>query len=110
MTKEPERLYLDLLKRSLTRALYEDNDEVVGFSHWSRKPWKRKAGTVVGGALARAGLELSRKWRYSEDARAHGRDWPARAETMVGLKRLDNVETCIRAVLQDDVPGDLVET
>jgi O-methyltransferase len=29
---------------------------------------------------------------------------------MVGLKRLDNLETCIRSVLTDQVPGDLIET
>lgn len=29
--------------------------------------------------------------------------------TLVGLKRLDNVEQCVRAVIRDGVPGDLLE-
>jgi len=32
------------------------------------------------------------------------------AETMVGLKRLDNLEFCIRNVVERQVPGDLIET
>jgi O-methyltransferase len=42
--------------------------------------------------------------------RLAGMDWPARGLTMVGKKRLDNVQHCIERVLEDGVPGDLVET
>jgi hypothetical protein len=42
--------------------------------------------------------------------RLEGRDWPADGLTMVGMKRLDNVQMCIERVLADRVPGDLVET
>jgi len=38
-----------------------------------------------------------------------GRDWPARAESMIGLKRMENIEHCVQSVLDDDVPGDLIE-
>ena len=31
------------------------------------------------------------------------------AETMIGLRRLDNLEACVRAVVEDGVPGDLME-
>lgn len=110
MTRDPADLYLSLLKRALTRALYEDNDDVLGFSPWSRAPWKRRIGAIAGHALSRAGLEVARKRPYDEHARQHGLDWPARAETMVGLLRLDNVESCVRSVLADEVPGDLIET
>jgi O-methyltransferase len=42
--------------------------------------------------------------------REYGLYWPGRAETMVGRRRLDNVEWCVRDVLDRDVPGDLIET
>jgi O-methyltransferase len=42
--------------------------------------------------------------------RAEGRDWPPFAETMIGTRRLDNLVACVRQVLHDDVPGDLIET
>src|SRR5439155_943401 len=47
--------------------------------------------------------------RGYRDARAGGRDWPERAETMIGLRRLDNLERCIRTVVDERVPGDLLE-
>jgi hypothetical protein len=31
------------------------------------------------------------------------------AETMIGLPRLDNLDECIRAVISDGIPGDLME-
>ena len=42
--------------------------------------------------------------------REDGRDWPIEAETMVGLKRLDNLQHCVTSVIRDGVPGDLIET
>jgi O-methyltransferase len=42
--------------------------------------------------------------------RLEGRDWPPRAYTMIGLKRLDNLQHCIEDVLFNKVPGDLIET
>jgi hypothetical protein len=52
-------------------------------------------------------------WIYdgaNEQARLEGRDWPARAHSMIGLKRLANVRACVESVIDDDVPGDLIET
>ena len=43
-------------------------------------------------------------------ARAEGRDWPASAETMIGRQRLDNLVDCLTMVLDNEVPGDLMET
>ena len=42
--------------------------------------------------------------------RSEGRDWPADAETMIGLKRLGNLQLCVERVLKDGVCGDLIET
>lgn len=73
--------YLDLLARTLTGILYEDPTCMPG-------AW---FGT------------------YDRDRRAEGRDWPARAESMVGLHRLENIRRCIELIAADDVPGDLLE-
>jgi hypothetical protein len=42
--------------------------------------------------------------------RKEGRDWPSRACTMIGLKRLDNIQMCAESVLSNHVPGDFIET
>ncbi len=47
---------------------------------------------------------------FDEQARAEGRDWPPRAHTMIGLKRLANLRICIATILSDGIPGDLIET
>ncbi len=41
--------------------------------------------------------------------RAAGRDWPLNALTMVGLKRLDDLQACIESIVTDGVEGDLIE-
>src|SRR5205823_10477287 len=46
---------------------------------------------------------------FDEPVRAEGLDWPARAHTMIGLKRLAHVRDCVASVLADGVPGDLIE-
>lgn len=39
-----------------------------------------------------------------------GNFWPPRAHTMIGLKRLDNLQFCIEDVLKNNVSGDFIET
>jgi len=47
---------------------------------------------------------------FDRAAREIGRDWPSDAETMIGLKRLDNIQECVADVIRSGVPGDLIET
>jgi len=42
--------------------------------------------------------------------RVEGRIWPVRSYTMVGLKRLDNIQSCIESVVANNIPGDFIET
>jgi hypothetical protein len=44
------------------------------------------------------------------DLRAGGKDWPARAHTMIGFKRLDNLQHCAETVIRERIPGDFIET
>jgi len=65
---------------------------------------------VVTSVLAKMNMKLFRYTPFDEAARTEGRDWPADAETMVGLKRLDNIQYCVTEVIRKNVPGDLIET
>jgi O-methyltransferase len=101
-------LYLDLLKRCLTRTLYDDPYrplELPGTGAW-------RAGRPVLAAVQRllgfGGIALIRS--TNRNMRESGRDWPAQAETMIGLRRLDNVQYCVTNAMRDGVHGDLVET
>ncbi len=93
--------YLDLLKGALTHTLYRPMD--VRFEN---------SGYVLDEAEMRESVEkeFSKEDFDWADVRADGRDWPRFAQSMVGLKRLDNVQRCVEQVLADGVPGDLIET
>jgi Macrocin-O-methyltransferase (TylF) len=41
--------------------------------------------------------------------RAAGMDWPLQGLTMTGLPRLDDLQSCVEAVVRDGVQGDLIE-
>jgi O-methyltransferase len=103
-----EELYLDLLKRCLTRAAFPETYRPYR-PRRSRRV-RRWLVDAVRGALRARGLDLVRAERADPESRRLGRDQPAEAETMVGLARLDNLQDCIRQVLHEGVPGDLIET
>jgi hypothetical protein len=42
-------------------------------------------------------------------ARLDGRDWPKNGFTMIGHKRLDNIEVCVREILENNIEGDFLE-
>ncbi len=92
-------LYLDLLKKCLTRYIFEKIYRPVS---------PRKATLPIRKVLAYLDLELVK--RVDLATRAEGRDWPMDGETMIGLQRLDNLQYCVTDVLRRGVPGDLIET
>jgi O-methyltransferase len=109
-TTQSTTLYLDLLKRSLTGALTEDNDSILGGVRTAGSTsLKRRAANMAGRLASRFKLEIVYKKPYDPSLREVGRDWPARAESMIGLRRMDNIQQCVQTVLDDDVPGDLIE-
>jgi hypothetical protein len=80
MTTEGRDLYLDLLIKILANIIYED-------------------GSIGPQPAA-----------YRADIRALGRDWPCVAHTMVGLRRLQNLRELVQRTLDENIPGDYIET
>jgi O-methyltransferase len=101
-------MYLELMKRSLTGALTEDSSRILGAATAASLP--KRAAHAVGRLAARFNVEISLKRPYDPELREVGQDWPSRAESMIGLRRMDNLRQCIEQIVQDDVPGDLIET
>jgi O-methyltransferase len=100
-----EEMYLDLLKKSLTRAIASESYSAA--EPWFR--WVRWWFLPVQMFLVARGWTVVRRQTLDLEARSEGRDWPADAETMIGLRRLDNLQFCIQRILRDGVPGDLIE-
>jgi O-methyltransferase len=96
---DPAALYLDLLKKCLTRYIFEKIYRPVS---------PRKATLPIRKLLAYLDVELVK--RVDPTTRAEGLDWPADGETMIGLQRLDNLQYCVTEVLRRRVPGDIIET
>jgi O-methyltransferase len=94
-------MYLDLLRRRLTRY---GEDELV--------PVRAASHPLIGRALnvlAARGFRLVRPRPFDERKRNLGLDWPAAAETMIGMQRLASLQHCVETVLAEDIPGDLIE-
>lgn len=101
-----ETLYLDLLKKSLTRYLFlEKHRPVAG----ERGTFRGTLYEPIRRIMARWSYQLVRTVTPDPEARYEGRDWPGDAETMIGIRRLDQLQSCIAEILDRDVPGDLVE-
>lgn len=105
-----EELYLDLLKRYLTR--YGAGET------WRRlRPHKGTAAWLVGEPvqrlLGKLGYALCRRVVPSPEAlntnAARVRAAPD-ADTLLGLKKLDHLQFCVTDVLSRGVAGDLIET
>jgi O-methyltransferase len=106
-TESLRQLYLDLLKRALTRFAFPDRYVPI---ERHRKVPLRLASRLSQALLSPLRLELVRRVPFDRCTREEGLDWPAEAETMIGLRRLNNLETCVTDVIRRGVPGDLIET
>jgi O-methyltransferase len=67
-------------------------------------------GTLAGTIYEDVGLGVMGGGKYDPNLREHGWDWPSKAVTMVGTKRLRNLRTALESVIQSNIKGDFVET
>jgi O-methyltransferase len=107
---DSKALYLELLKRTLSYALWPEPPVPVE-AYQSRRDHASRLAVGALATVARwANKQLVQTPTYSEEERRDGRVWPGHADTMVGLKRLDNVQACVESVVREGVEGDLIET
>jgi O-methyltransferase len=92
-------LYLDLMRRNLTR---------YGMHERMPARWPLRRRLLFKSVNAVLPL-LNHVSLFNKSKRDLGQDWPAEAETMIGVKRLTSLQNCVETVLADDVPGDLIE-
>lgn len=88
-------LYLELLKRVLGDFIYD-----LDANPQEKYPPLTWADTRTG-----------RKHTLNSyaDYKANGLIYPAQAHTMIGRKRLDNLQYCLEQILAQGIPGDLLE-
>lgn len=113
---------LALFKQVLTASCYDESawrfEDVHAQTQLSMpaialttsKRRKMQAKVRIGRWLAKYGYRVVREQPFDPEQRASGNDWPLFGYTMVGHKRLDNIQYCIETVLADQVEGDIIET
>ena len=107
MNEASTSLYLDLLKRSLTRQLFDEVLVPLALENPTRKKRflvpieKRLSRRRV--VIARA---ISMRGAFDKSPPRQIRT----AETLIGPGGLDNLQQLIEEILRSDTPGDLIET
>lgn len=95
--------YLTLMEQVLTGAILEDPPiPTEGY-----KRFYRSMAVMLGGD---GNVPEGDYETYNASMREIGWDYPSRAYTMVGLKRLANFRALIERALDEDIPGDIIET
>ena len=79
-------LYLDLMRKWLTGLVYDDPAMAMVHS--------RTEGILP----------------FDRDTRERGLDWPANAQSMIGHKRMLQLQRAAEFVIERDIPGDFIET
>lgn len=100
-------LYLDLMAKVLTRYGFEGRNTTVSLPGGSYESYLWQ---LLVAAMPDRQVQMVEPGEFNAELREEGHDWPADAESMVGLRRLANIRECVEQVLTDGVPGDLVET
>jgi len=102
-------LYLSLMKRVLTRSAFPERYRRFARSKLRRNWLAWVLYPLIERCLQPFNLAVC-STKFDAKIRAEGSDWPAEAETMIGTSRLDNLDACVRSVLERGVPGDFIET
>lgn len=107
-TEELRERYLDLIKRFLIR--YEFDEEIIEYRDIRVTSRYRRILKLLSKFLPEdiKLLEMGKKRELSE--RLEGKDWPVTAESMVGLKRMNQLHDALRTIERERLPGDIVET
>lgn len=104
-----QSLYIELLKKSLI-----DYSKINSFEYYPltivNSNWKTAFLYPLDKLFRMRNFAICKLKFVFKDKRLSGYDWPANADTMIGLNRLNNIEQCIHSIIKDKIPGDFIET
>jgi O-methyltransferase len=103
-----EDLYIDLLKNKISD--YHKKPKVEYKALPNNKTLKSKLGNSIDRFLRKYNFALCRVNTIKEEDRLEGTFWPAEADSMIGMKRLENIAFCVKDVIKNKIPGDVIET
>lgn len=106
MTSSP---YIELLKKTLIDHLKINSYEYHPLEIVNPN-WKTAFLFPLHKLLKKRNFGIFKIKYVSENDRINGYDWPANALTMIGLNRLNNIEFCVRNIINNKIDGDFIET
>ena len=118
MVMDAKALYLELLKKTLSDYLNTDNPYANGVPpqfRWKKTGLKNLRNKWLVKFLRRSKIIILREDGLSTEERQlkreKGLDWPLmQAQTMIGLKRLNNIHELLEDVIERGIEGDVIET
>ncbi len=102
--------YLELMKKCLTRSIFPETLRPFARPTRSLHPVAWAVFPLISGFLEKSNRVICRRVKFDPAAREDGSDYLPDADTMIGFKRLNNLQHCIEQVLRENIPGDLIET
>ena len=110
MKEQPEQLYLDLIKKTLSFNLWPHPPVPIDTFNDKRSPFKRLLVSFISKILQANRMQLVKEQVYTEKQREEGHFRARYSDTMIGLKRLDNLRFCVETAIREGIEGDLIET
>lgn len=111
MNTKSADLYLDLMKKTLAFTLWNEPPRPLYIDYGKMNPFIRMIISSIYRILRFKKLVLLKEVEISQDQRKEGNiPCPGYADTMIGIKRLDNIQLCVETVIKEGIPGDLIET
>jgi O-methyltransferase len=101
-------LYIDLLKKTLIDYHRLDLGEYRPVLPYTPS-WRSNLLYSIAKLMGKKYV-VCRKIDFKADERLEGEDWPTSADSMIGLKRMENIEYCVNEIIKNNIPGDLIET
>lgn len=104
-------MYLDLIKKALMDILQIERPFYLPVKQVISTSWKVKLLRYVDNFISKKNFLIVQSIPVSIEDKLNGKGlWPQSAQTMVGIKRLDNIQFCVEQTIKNNVPGDLIET
>ena len=100
--------YLDLMKQTLTHSLWDETTQPLD-SRRTPVMWKQRLVKLAQAFFQPFGLRLVWNKPVDKEAKAFGETWPEFSHTMVGMERLNALQSAAETIFQRNIPGDFIE-
>ena len=109
-TRSARNLYISLLKDALSFRLWPEPPVEPGYFAMPGERQTDERLDELRAELGARGLGIYQQVEIDPRKQANGEVFRRYADTMIGNKRLDQLDRAVRTVLKEDIPGDLIET